>query len=205
MTQDLVKLIQDEMKALVVEGVTYLQLDEGLPGLREGWREEQVRLGNDPDRIIEEAIAVDNQCWSVVPESITRAKHLCRGNRTAFGGGRGGYDWVAEKLFNQLNVDRFLLEYDTDRAGGFEPLRFVPNGKTVVLGLISTKSPRLESQDELMRRIEEASKFCPIDRLALSPQCGFQSAANADGAFMRMDDQKRKLELVVSTAAKVWG
>jgi 5-methyltetrahydropteroyltriglutamate--homocysteine methyltransferase len=205
MTLDLAGIIQDEMKALVAEGVTYIQLDEGLPGLREGWREEQIRLGNDPDKIVEDAIAVDNQCWSVVPDTVTKAKHLCRGNRTAWGGGRGGYDWVAEKLFNHLNVDRFLLEYDTDRAGGFEPLRYVPKGKIVVIGLVSTKTPVLEKQEDLIRRIEEASKYCPIEQLALSGQCGFQSAANADGAFMTMDDQKRKLELIVETARKVWG
>jgi 5-methyltetrahydropteroyltriglutamate--homocysteine methyltransferase len=205
MTRDMVGIIIDEMKKLVAEGVTYIQLDEGLPGLNEGWREQQLAQGNDPDKILEDAIAADNACWDAIPEPITKAKHVCRGNRTAWGGGRGSYDWVADKAFNLLHVDRFLLEYDTDRAGRFEALRFVPKGKMVVLGLVSSKTPNLESQDELLRRIDEASKYCPIEQLALSAQCGFQSAANADGAFMTMDDEKRKLELIVETARKVWG
>jgi 5-methyltetrahydropteroyltriglutamate--homocysteine methyltransferase len=115
----------------------------------------------------------------------------------------GGYDPIAEKLFSGLDVDVFLLEYDTDRAGGFEPLRFLPAGKTVVLGLVSTKEPALESQDELLRRIDEAAKIVPTDRLALSPQCGFASIAA--GNLISQDDQRRKLELVVETARKVWG
>ena len=205
MTRDMVAIITDEMKKLVAEGVTYIQLDEDLPGLNEGWREQQIAQGNDPDKLLEDAIAADNACWDAITEPITRAKHVCRGNRTAWGGGRGGYDWVAEKVFNLLHVDRLLLEYDTERAGGFEPLRFVPKGKVIVLGLVSSKTPKLESQDDLLRRIEEASKSCPIEQLALSAQCGFQSAANADGAFMTMDDEKRKLELIAETARKVWG
>jgi 5-methyltetrahydropteroyltriglutamate--homocysteine methyltransferase len=135
--------------------------------------------------------------------------HLCRGN-----GGRGqdqpagwhtsgGYDAIAERVFGGLQVDRFLLEYDSERAGGFEPLRFVPKGTTVVLGLVTTKSGELESQDTLMRRIEEATKYVAVEDLALSPQCGF--ASTMAGNPLSVDEERRKLELVVGTARKVWG
>ena len=115
----------------------------------------------------------------------------------------GGYEAVAEKAFNLLDVDRFLLEYDTERAGGFEPLRFVPGGKTIVLGLISSKVPQLETQDQLRRRIDEAAQYVAMEHLALSPQCGF--ASTAPGNILTWDDQRRKLELVVETARQVWG
>ena len=114
----------------------------------------------------------------------------------------GGYEPIAERLFTEVAVDAFLLEYDSERAGGFEPLRFVPRGKTVVLGLITTKEPRLESQDELRRRIEEAARYVPLEHLALSPQCGFASVAA--GNLLSRDDERRKLEVVVETARKVW-
>jgi 5-methyltetrahydropteroyltriglutamate--homocysteine methyltransferase len=128
---------------------------------------------------------------------------MCRGNNRSAWIAQGGYDTIAEKAFNLLDVDRFLLEYDTERAGGFEPLRFVPKGKSVVLGLISSKEPALESQDLLRRRIDEAAQYVAIDDLALSPQCGF--ASTAPGNMLTWDDQRRKLELVVQTAHKVWG
>jgi 5-methyltetrahydropteroyltriglutamate--homocysteine methyltransferase len=130
--------------------------------------------------------------------------HLCRGN-----GGRagwhtsGGYDPIAEQVFGGLNVDRYLLEYDSDRAGSFEPLRFIPKGKLVVLGLVTTKSGELESQDLLLKRIDEAARFVSLDNLALSPQCGF--ASTLQGNPLSWDEQRRKLELVVDTARKVWG
>ncbi len=130
------------------------------------------------------------------------AIHLCRGNNRSQWYAEGGYDPIAEKLFNQLNVDAFLLEYESERAGTFEPLRFVPRGKTVVLGLVSTKLPEMETADQLLRRIEEASKYVPVDQLALSPQCGF--ASNEEGNLLTEDQQWRKLELVVQTARKVW-
>ncbi len=206
LTQDLVKIIADEMRALAAEGVTYMQLDEGLARFaREGWREDAVKNGEDPDKELAAAIAAENECWEALPEGLTKAMHVCRGNRTTWGGGKGGYDWIAEQAFNELHVDRFVLEYDTDRAGTFDPLRFVPKGKVVVLGLVSTKTPKLESQDDLLLRIDEASKFCAVEQLALCPQCGFQSSAMPDGAFMTMDDQRRKLELIVDSARKAWG
>jgi 5-methyltetrahydropteroyltriglutamate--homocysteine methyltransferase len=128
---------------------------------------------------------------------------MCRGNNRSAWIASGGYEAIAEKAFNTLQVDRFLLEYDTERAGGFEPLRFVPPGKTVVLGLISSKEPQLESQDLLRRRIDEAAQYVPIENLALSPQCGF--ASTAPGNLLTWDEQRRKLELVVETARRVWG
>jgi hypothetical protein len=132
---------------------------------------------------------------------------MCRGNNRSAWIAAGGYEATADKAFNSLQVDRFLLEYDTERAGGFEPLRFVPRGKTVVLGLISSKEPQLESQDLLRRRIDEAARYVPIENLALSPQCGF--ASTAPGNLLTWDEQRRKLELVVETArrcgAKAWG
>mgnify|MGYP001297514746 CR=1 FL=1 len=129
--------------------------------------------------------------------------HLCRGNSGGQWLAQGGYEPIAEPLFGRLNYDRFLLEYDTERAGGFEPLRFVPRGKTVVLGLITTKNGQLESPDELRRRIDEAARFVPLQDLALSPQCGF--ASSIPGNPLTEDEQRRKLELVVTTARKVWG
>ena len=127
---------------------------------------------------------------------------MCRGNNRSAWRSEGGYDVIAEKAFSRLNVDRFLLEYDTKRAGGFEPLRFVPDGKTVVLGLISAKDPTLESMDSLQRRIDEAARYVPIENLAISPQCGF--ASTAPGNMLTQDQQRRKLELVVEVAHKVW-
>ncbi len=134
---------------------------------------------------------------------VTVGLHMCRGNNRSAWGAQGSYEAIAEKAFGSLDVDRFLLEYDTDRAGGFEPLRFVPRGKMVVLGLISSKDPELESQDMLRRRIDEAAKFVPLENLALSPQCGF--ASTAPGNMLTWDQQRRKLELIVETARLVWG
>ena len=127
---------------------------------------------------------------------------MCRGNNRSAWRSEGGYDVIAEKAFSRLNVDRFLLDYDTKRAGGFEPLRFVPDGKTVVLGLISAKDPTLESMDSLQRRIDEAARYVPIENLAISPQRGF--APTAPGNMLTQDQQRRKLELVVEVAHKVW-
>jgi len=164
----------------------------------------------DPARALEEDIAADNFTLTGVDrDKVVLAMHLCRGN-----GGRGqdqpagwhtsgGYDAIAEQVFGGLQVDRFLLEYDSERAGGFEPLRFMPKGKIVVLGLVTTKSGELESEATLLRRIEEASKYVDVENLALSPQCGF--ASTLAGNPLTEDEERRKLELVVGTARKVWG
>jgi 5-methyltetrahydropteroyltriglutamate--homocysteine methyltransferase len=163
-----------------------------------------LESGLDPDKELETAIAGDNAAFAGFPgKNVTFALHVCRGNSRSRWYTEGGYDAIAEKLFGLLDVDVFLLEYDTRRSGGFEPLRHVPQGKTVVLGLITTKEAKLESQDDLRRRIDEAARYVPLENLALSPQCGFASVAA--GNLLSMDDQWRKLELVVGTARKVWG
>jgi 5-methyltetrahydropteroyltriglutamate--homocysteine methyltransferase len=209
---DVATIIQSEVKLLVDEGVPYIQLDNPhYPDYVSDERNAEWRaIGVDPDTAIQEDIDADNLTLSGVDRGkVVLAMHLCRGN-----GGRGqdqpagwhtsgGYDAIAERVFGGLHVDRFLLEYDSERAGGFEPLRFVPKGKTVVLGLVTTKSGELESQDTLMRRIEEAAKYVAVEDLALSPQCGF--ASTMAGNPLSVDEERRKLELVVGTARKVWG
>ncbi len=160
--------------------------------------------GDDPETEIAEAIAAENQCYAAVDRSrVTLGMHICRGNSRSRWAIQGGYDAIAERVFNALDVDRFLLEYDTDRAGSFEPLRFVPKNKVVVLGLISTKVPQLENEDSILRRIEDATRYIPIEQLALSPQCGFASVK--EGNLITADDQRKKLELVLQIARKVWG
>ena len=158
--------------------------------------------GEDPEQNIERSIRADNQVIADFPD-ITFGIHLCRGNRQSMWHREGSYDAIAEKLFNGLNHSRLLLEYDTERAGSFEPLRWVPKGKIVVLGLITTKLGRVETVDELRRRIDEAACYIPIEQLALSPQCGF--ASSIMGNLLSEDEQFRKLDVMVETAAKVWG
>jgi 5-methyltetrahydropteroyltriglutamate--homocysteine methyltransferase len=158
--------------------------------------------GEDPDQNMERSIRADNQVIEDFPD-ITFGIHLCRGNRQSMWHREGSYDAIAEKLFNGLNHPRLLLEYDTERAGSFEPLRLVPKGKTVVLGLITTKVGRVETVDELRRRIDEAAGYIPIEQLALSPQCGF--ASSIMGNLLSEDEQFRKLDVMVETATKVWG
>ena len=207
--QDIVDIFRDEMVALAGEGVPFLQMDKvPTPYLNAEMRAGMQQRGIDPVAALAKEIAWENACFNAVRAEfpdIVLAMHLCRGNRTGWTGGSGGYDLAAEQLFNGLHVDRFLLEYDTERAGGFEPLRFVPEGRIVMLGLLSTKTNRLESKDDLLRRIDEASKFISVDQLAIGPQCGFQSAANRDGVNMTIDDQRRKMELIVEVAREVWG
>jgi len=160
--------------------------------------------GFDPDTEFDRSIAGDNLALKDVPrDRVTVAVHVCRGNSRSRWYTEGGYDAIAERLFGKLDVDAFLLEYDSERAGGFEPLRLVPRDKSVVLGLVTTKQPTLESQEALRRRIDEASRFVPLENLAFSTQCGFASVAA--GNLLSLDDQWRKLDLVVDTARKVWG
>ena len=208
--RDLVDIVRDELQWLVAEGATYIQFDAPYYShyLDPAQREKARRAGLDPDRELEEGIAGDNAAMEGIARAggenrVTLALHVCRGNSRSRWYTEGGYDAIAEKLFGTLNVDTFLLEYDTERAGGFEPLRLVPPGKRVVLGLVTTKEPALESQDDLRRRIDEAARYVPLENLALSPQCGFASVVA--GNLLSADDQWRKLELVVSTARKVWG
>ncbi|HYY87947.1 MAG TPA: hypothetical protein VFA49_04060, partial [Chloroflexota bacterium] len=207
LVQDVVKITSAEMQALVAEGVPYIQIDNPhLPDyIPEDRREQWRAIGVDPERGIDEDIRGDNLALEGLDRSrVTVATHICRGNGALSAWHtQGGYEAIAEQVFNRLNVDRFLLEYDSERAGGFEPLRFMPRGKQVVLGLITTKMGKLEAQDELLRRIDEASKYVPLEHLAISPQCGF--ASMEQGNLLSWDDQRRKLELVVETARKVWG
>jgi 5-methyltetrahydropteroyltriglutamate--homocysteine methyltransferase len=204
---DVVAIMRDEVRALIAEGVPYIQIDnphypDYIPEER---RAQWKSIGIDPDVAIGEDIAADNELIDAMDrERVTVAMHLCRGNGGAAGWHtEGSYERIAEQVFGRLNVDRFLLEYDSKRAGEFEPLRFVPSEKTVVLGLVTTKSGELESQDTLLHRIDEASRYVPMERLAVSPQCGFASVMA--GNLLTADQQRRKLELVVSTAHRVWG
>jgi 5-methyltetrahydropteroyltriglutamate--homocysteine methyltransferase len=204
--KDLVEIVRDEVQWLVSEGVTYIQFDAPYYShyLDPGQRRKMEQEGRDPDAELAKGIAGDNAALRGLPRGdVTLALHVCRGNSRSRWYTEGGYDAIAEKLFGTLDVDTFLLEYDTARAGGFEPLRLVPRGKNVVLGLITTKDPRLESPEELRRRIDEAAKYVPLDNLALSTQCGFASVAA--GNLLSPEEQWRKLELVVGTARKVWG
>jgi 5-methyltetrahydropteroyltriglutamate--homocysteine methyltransferase len=203
---DVVSVYADEVAFLLGEGVPYIQLDNPhYPDyIEEGRRQQWRAIGIDPEQAILEDIAGDNACLAGIDRAnVTVATHICRGNGRSAWHTQGGYEPIAEQVFGGLDVDTFLLEYDTDRAGGFEPLRFIPNGKHVVLGLITTKVGQLESQEALLRRIDEASKYVPTENLSLSPQCGFASVDQ--GNLISWDDQKRKLELVVDTARKVWG
>jgi 5-methyltetrahydropteroyltriglutamate--homocysteine methyltransferase len=203
---ELVQIIRGEVAALIAEGVPYIQLDAPRlsyyvdPAIRESMQ----RTGVDSDQALDEAIEGENACLSGLPrDNATIGFHICRGNNRSRWRAEGGYDPIAEKVFSSLQHDRFLLEYDSERAGGFEPLRFVPRGKTVVLGLVTTKQGQLERKDDLLRRIDEASKYVPLQQLALSPQCGFASVA--EGHLLSPDQQRRKLELVAEVARQVWG
>jgi 5-methyltetrahydropteroyltriglutamate--homocysteine methyltransferase len=206
---DIVPIFKSEIAALVREGARYIQIDAPRysyyidPKWRQYVRDE---MGVDPEKALDEAIAVDNACLEGLPrdrEAVVVGIHLCRGNNRSKWYAEGGYDPIAEKLFNRLQVDMFLLEYESARAGTFEPLRFVPREKGVVLGLVSSKVPEVESVDELRRRIEEASRYVPLERLSLSPQCGF--ASTAEGNLLSEEEQWRKLQLVADTAREVWG
>jgi 5-methyltetrahydropteroyltriglutamate--homocysteine methyltransferase len=205
--QDITDIFRDEMVALAGEGITYIQMDKvPLQYMNPQSREELKTKGIDPDKAFAEEVAIENSCYDAVRrDGIILAMHFCRGSRVAWQGGTGAYDAIAEQAFIALHANRYLLEYDTEKAGGFESLRFVPKEKSVHLGLVSSKNRELESQDDLLRRIEEASQYISIDQLGIGPQCGFQGASERDGAHMTIDDQRRKMELIVDTARKVWG
>lgn len=203
---DIVSIMKADLAKLAGEGVKYIQIDAPRYSyfMDDKWRQwirEEMKV--EPGALLEESIRADNACFQAARKpGVTLAIHLCRGNNRSHWYAEGGYDAIAEKLFGTMNVDRFLLEYDDERSGTFEPLRFVPRGKTVVLGLISSKRPQLERGDALAKRIEEAARFVPIENLALSPQCGF--ASTMEGNLLSEDDQWAKLRLVVETARQVW-
>jgi 5-methyltetrahydropteroyltriglutamate--homocysteine methyltransferase len=202
---DLVAIVRDEIAWLIAQGVTYIQLDAPFYShyLDPEHRNAMKMSGTDPDAEFERAVAGDNATFAGLARTgVTIAVHICRGNSRSRWYTEGGYDAIAERLFSKLDVDRFLLEYDTDRSGTFEPLRLVPRGKDVVLGLITTKEPALEREDDVRRRIDEAARYMPLENLALSPQCGFASIAA--GNLLSEQDQWKKLALVVNVARKTW-
>ena len=202
---DLAVAYAEQVRVLAAQGCTYLQLDDtSLAYLNDPKQRELVRSqGDDSDTQHLRNIAEINAALKGRPEGLTVTTHMCRGNFRSSWAAEGGYDYVAEALFSELDVDGFFLEFDDDRSGGFEPLRFVPEGKIVVLGLVTTKRPELESKDDLKRRIDEAARYVPLEQLALSPQCGFSSTS--EGNALTVEDQQAKLRLVVETAAEVWG
>ena len=203
---DIVGIMKTDIAKLSTDGVSYIQIDAPRysyfmdPKWR-AWIRTEMKV--EPDALLEESIRADNACFEAARRpGVTVAIHLCRGNNRSHWYAEGGYDAVAEKLFGTLAVDRFLLEYDDERSGTFEPLRFVPRGKAVVLGLVSSKLTKLESSDELIQRTKEASQYVPLENLALSPQCGF--ASTMEGNMLTEDEQWAKLRLVVETARLVW-
>jgi len=202
---DLARLYGEEMQALGKLGCTYLQLDDtSLAYLNDpAQREHVAHLGGDAASQHLTYIRLINAALAKKPADMTVCTHMCRGNFRSSWVASGGYDHVAEALFGELKVDGFFLEYDDARSGGFEPLRFVPKGKLVVLGLVTSKRAALEKKDDLKRRIDEAAKFVPLDQICLSPQCGFSSTV--EGNALTQDEQIAKLRLVVETAREVWG
>ena len=202
---DLAAAYADQVKAIAELGCEYLQLDDtSLAYLNDpNQRDYLTQRGEDTTHLHETYVRNINTALAGRPEGLTITTHLCRGNFRSSWAAEGGYDYVAETLFGGLDVDGFFLEYDDARSGGFEPLRYVPPGKMVVLGLVTSKRGELESKDDLQRRIEEASRFVPIEQLCLSPQCGFSSTV--EGNAISYEQQVAKLELIVETAAEVWG
>jgi 5-methyltetrahydropteroyltriglutamate--homocysteine methyltransferase len=202
---DVAAAYADEVGRMAGLGCRYLQIDDiSLAYLNDPAQRAYIEeRGEDAEHMHLRYIALINDAVRGRPADMAITTHLCRGNYQSMWVASGGYDFVAEALFNELDVNGFFLEYDDERSGGFEPLRFVPPGKQVVLGLVTTKRPELETADSLKRRIEEAAKYVPLDQLCLSGQCGF--ASTAEGNSLTMDEQKAKLDLIVSVAAEVWG
>lgn len=202
---DLATCYQRELASLSAVGCTYVQFDDCAfamicdPRFQEAVR----RRGEDPKKLIETYVDVVNQSLRDRPAGMSVAMHICRGNKEGKWMAEGPYDFVAELVFPTLNVDAYFLEYDSPRAGGFEPLRFVPRTKTVVLGLITTKSPLLETREFLRQRVDAASRFFPAEQMCISTQCGF--ASSIEGNPVTIEDEERKLSLVVETAREIWG
>jgi 5-methyltetrahydropteroyltriglutamate--homocysteine methyltransferase len=202
---DLARIYREEIADLAAAGCRYLQIDEtNLAYLCDPTLRDHARsLGEDPDQLLRTYAKLLNDVIAGKPDDMTICMHLCRGNYGGAWVAEGGYEPVAEVLLADINVDGYFMEFDSDRAGGFEPLRFLPKGKTVVLGLITTKNGELESAESIKARIDEAAKVLPLDQLALSPQCGF--ASGIEGMAMSIDQQIEKLKLVVEVARDVWG
>jgi 5-methyltetrahydropteroyltriglutamate--homocysteine methyltransferase len=202
---DVATAYRAEIRALAEAGCTYLQLDDtNLAYLCDAkMREGAKARGDDPDELPRRYARLINAAIADRPPGMTFCVHLCRGNFKSAWVAEGGYEPVAEVLFNELAVDGYFLEYDDARSGDFSPLRFVPRGKTVVLGLVTTKLGQLESKDDLKRKIDQAAKVLPLDQLCLSPQCGFSSTVH--GNEIAREAQGAKLRLVIETAEEVWG
>ena len=202
---DVAKAYGDELRSLSAAGCNYVQMDDtNLAYLCDDKMREAARLrGDDPNELPHRYAAFINKVVAQKPAGMTLAMHLCRGNFKSHHFAAGNYEPVAEALLSEMDIDAYFLEYDDDRSGDFRPLRFLPKGKLVVLGLVTTKFGAMESKDSLKRRIDEAAKFAPMDQLALSPQCGFSSTVH--GNNIAVEDQRNKLRLVIKTAQEVWG
>jgi 5-methyltetrahydropteroyltriglutamate--homocysteine methyltransferase len=204
MWQDAAQAYREEIADLAAAGCSYLQIDDVSfayfcdPNYHQTFRSR----GEDPDELLRTYARAINNSLEGRSREMTVALHTCRGNFMSTWAAQGGYEPVAEVLFNDVNVDAYFLEFDSERAGGFEPLRHLPKGKKAVLGLVTTKIPKLESRDAILRRIDEATRYADIDQLCLSPQCGFSSTHH--GNKITPDDQWRKLELVLDVASRVW-
>src|SRR5262245_43087454 len=203
--EDVVRIYRDEIAALYAAGGRYLQIDEVAQTLLcdERLRDAVRARGDDPEKLIDLYIDLINRILRGRPAGLAVGVHMCRGNAMGKWIGAGGYERISEKAFNRLEVDAFFLEYDSERAGGFEPLRFMPKDKRVVLGLVSTKLPALEEKSFLQQKIQAATRYVALDRLSISPQCGF--ASHRHGSGLSFAQQEAKLSLVVRTAAEVWG
>ena len=203
--EDLAAAYAQELQGLYELGCRYLQLDDtSLAYVNDpAQREHIVAIGGDPGHLHEQYIQVINRAIANRPADMVITTHLCRGNNQSMWAAEGGYDFVAEALFNDLNVDGYFLEFDDERSGTFEPLRHVPKGKQVILGIVTTKRAELEDKDMLKRRIDEAAQYVDIDQLGISGQCGFSSTE--EGNDLTIDEQRAKLELIVEVAEEVWG
>ena len=202
---DLTAAYAKQVKGVYELGCRYLQLDDtSLAYVNDpAQREHIVAIGGDPEHLHEKYIANINRALAGKPEDLRITTHLCRGNNQSMWAAEGGYDFVAEALFGDLNVNGYFLEFDDSRSGTFDPLRYVPKGKQVIIGIVTTKRPELEDKDFLKRRIEEASRYVDVEQLCLSPQCGFSSTE--EGNRLSIDDERAKLELIVGVADEVWG
>ncbi len=203
--QDLAAVYRAEVASLANAGLRYLQLDDtNLAYLCDPEMRETARhIGEDPDKLPELYANLVNEFIKGRPDDMVVGIHLCRGNFKSMGVASGGYEPVAEVLFNDMNVDSYFLEYDDERSGDFEPLRFMPKGKTAVLGVVSSKTGELENKDMLKRRIDDAAKYMPLEQIAISPQCGF--ASTHDGNSITVEQEKAKLRLCVELAEEIWG
>jgi 5-methyltetrahydropteroyltriglutamate--homocysteine methyltransferase len=199
------KAYGDELRILAAAGCTYVQMDDtNLAYLcDEKMREAARQRGDDPNELPHRYAKFINKVVAQKPAGMTLAMHLCRGNFKSTHAAAGNYEPVAEALLKEMDLDAYFLEYDDSRSGDFKPLRYLPKGKTVVLGLVTTKFGEMESKDDLKRRIDDAAKYAPLEQLALSPQCGFSSTVH--GNNIAVEAQRNKLRLVVETAREVWG